>query len=309
MNWLDIVILILVLGLGFMGYRQGVIRLLFTLAGGIVGLVLAGRLWGEVAPVIPIDNEGVQKLAAFAVIVIVVLIIASIVAKIVKGVLKILLLGWVDGLAGAVIGITLGAFAATAFVAAAGIVPSEKVQTAVEESTMAEPLIDNLDFVLALLPGEFGDVKDLLEKGKSLTSLLSKGAELLEQGEQLQKLIEQGQALAGTGDGLLIAWEGLDDYEGSTIRAMFEPEDGGDAIGPFNANVQDDGTAALRAGSGYDATVSYDVYYYIDGNDNGECDESSSDVRRVESAGAGDEVMGVAFSEGESAVEDICSHF
>jgi hypothetical protein len=78
-------------------------------------------------------------------------------------VLTVLLLRWVDGLAGAVIGLVIGGIAATAFVSAAGIVPSDTVQEAVDESTLAEPLVDNMGFVFALLPDQFDDVKDLFD--------------------------------------------------------------------------------------------------------------------------------------------------
>ena len=106
MNWVDIVILVLVIGLGFMGWRNGVIRLVFTLIGGIVGLVLAGQLFDDLAPLVPIgDKEGVQQLIAFGVIFLAVLIGAWIAARLVKAVLTILLLGWVDSLAGLAIGV------------------------------------------------------------------------------------------------------------------------------------------------------------------------------------------------------------
>ena len=114
--------MILVLGLGFMGWRNGVIKVTFTLIGGIVGLVLAGRLWSDVAEVLPIDNESVAKIAAFVLILAVVTIAAAIAARIIKTILKIAFLGWVDGLAGLAIGLLLGAIAATAVVSAAGAV-------------------------------------------------------------------------------------------------------------------------------------------------------------------------------------------
>ena len=186
-----------------MGWRNGVIKVTFTLIGSIVGLVLAGRLWSDVAEMLPIDNESVAKIAAFVLILAVVTIAAAIAARIIKTILKIAFLGWVDGLAGLAIGLLLGAIAATAVVSAAGIVPSDSVQEAVRESTLAEPLIENMDIVFALLPEEFDDVKDLFSKGKDL---LDKGTTLLEDSDKLQDLIEQSPELleaAGSVDALL----------------------------------------------------------------------------------------------------------
>ncbi len=182
-----------------MGWRNGVIKIAFTLIGGIVGLVLAGRLWSDVAAVLPIDNESVAKIAAFVLILAVMMIAAAIAAKIIKTILKIVFLGWVDGLAGLAIGLLLGAIAATAVVSAAGIVPSASVQDAVDESTLAEPLIENMDIVFALLPEEFDDVKDLFSTGKNL---LDKGASLLEDSGELQDLIEQNSELLEAAGGV-----------------------------------------------------------------------------------------------------------
>lgn len=187
------------LGLGFMGWRNGVIKIAFTLTGGIVGLVLAGRLWSDVAEVLPIDNESVAKIAAFVLILAAMMIAAAIAAKIIKTILKIVLLGWVDGLAGLAIGLLLGAIAATAVVSAAGIVPSASVQDAVDESALAEPLIENMDIVFALLPEEFDDVKDLFSTGKNL---LDKGATLLEDSGEFQDLIEQPSELVEAAGGV-----------------------------------------------------------------------------------------------------------
>ena len=192
MNWVDIVVLILVVGLGLFGWRSGVIKIAFTLVGGIVGLVLAGRLWNDVAEVLPITNESLSKIAAFVLILFVVMIIAWISSRILKTFLKLLLLGWVDGLAGAAIGLLLGGLAATAVVSAAGIVPSNSVQQAVDDSTLAKPLIENMGFVYALLPSEFDSVKDLVGQGKNL---IDSGASLLEQTGQLQTLLSQGAGL------------------------------------------------------------------------------------------------------------------
>lgn len=193
MNWLDIVILIVIALPTFMGWKNGIIRLISTLAGGIVGLILAGQFFKDLAPAIPAgDNEGVQQLIAFGVIVIVVLAAAWIAARILKTVLSILFLGWVDGLVGAAIGLLLGAFTATALISAAGIVPSDSVRQAVAESSLSEPLSDNLGFIRGLLPSEFDAVQDLIDQGKGL---LDQGQDLLDQGEQLQDLVDQGQGL------------------------------------------------------------------------------------------------------------------
>jgi membrane protein required for colicin V production len=170
MNWVDIVILVLVVGLGFMGWRNGVIRWVFTLAGFIVGALLAGRMYKDLAPSIPVaDSEAVQQLVAFAGIFLVVMIVAWVAARILKTVMSVLLLGWVDSLAGLAVGVITGAFAATAIISAIGIVPSDTLKQAVVDSSLAEPLSTNLSFVRGFLPDEFDQIDKLFELKDSLT--------------------------------------------------------------------------------------------------------------------------------------------
>ena len=170
MNWVDIVILVLVVGLGFMGWRNGVIRWVFTLAGFIVGAVLAGRMYKDLASSVAVgDSEAVQQLVAFAAIFLVVMTVGWVAARILKTVMSVLLLGWVDSLAGLAVGAITGAFAATAIISAMGIVPSDTLKQAVVDSSLAEPLSDNLGFVRGFLPDEFDQIDKLFELKDSLT--------------------------------------------------------------------------------------------------------------------------------------------
>lgn len=162
MNWVDIVIIVFVIGLGFLGWRNGLIRWAFTLIGGIIGVVLAGRLYKTVAPLIPLDSEGMQQIAGFAAVFLAVMIGSWVLAKVIKTMLNMLMLGWVDNGAGAVLGLLAGAIAATAVISAMGIVPSDALQTAVNDSTLAGPLVRNMGIVLAFLPSEFQAIKGLL---------------------------------------------------------------------------------------------------------------------------------------------------
>lgn len=325
MNWVDIVIAILVLGLGFMGWRNGVIKLIFTLVGGIVGLVLAGQLWEQVADVLPIDNESFAKIAAFVAILAVVMIIAWIAARIVKTMLKVLLLGWVDGLAGAAIGLLIGGIAATAVVSAAGIVPSDSVQEAVDESTLAAPLIENMGIVYTFLPAEFDSVKDLVSKGKELldqgaslledsgqiADILSQGTDLLEQAGGLEDLISKAQGLkdlAGAdADGVVVGFTGLTAFGGAPLLAVFEDPDGG-VLGPLTTDVLTGGFAVLPV-EGLTADVAYTMTYYVDANDNGDCDDDEEDVKGTLTLAAGATEAGVTYAGDDGSGDGLCDAF
>mgnify|MGYP002639976439 CR=1 FL=1 len=325
MNWVDIVIVLLVLGLGFMGWRNGVIKLIFTLIGGIIGLVLAGQLWEQVADLLPIDNESFAKIAAFVAILAAALIISMIVSKIVKSMLKVLLLGWVDGLAGAAIGLLLGGIAATAVVSAAGIVPSDSVQKAVNESTLAEPLIENMGIVYTFLPGEFDSVKDLVSKGKDLlaqgTSLLensgqiadilSQGTDLLEQAGGLEDLISKAQGLkdlAGAdANGVVVGFTGLAAFGGAPLLAVFEDPDGG-VLGPLSTDVLTGGFAVLPV-EGLTPDVAYTMTYYVDTNENGDCDDDEEDVKGTLTLAAGATEAGVTYAGADGSGDGLCEAF
>jgi membrane protein required for colicin V production len=169
MNWVDIVIIVLVAGFGFLGWRNGVIRWAFTVAGVIAGVVLAGQFYDELAPVMAFtDSEGIRKVVAFAAVFIAVMIGAWLIARILRTVLKVLLLGWVDSLAGLALGVVGGALAASALLTAFGVVPVGSLQDAVASSTLAEPLLRSTGFIRAFLPAEFDAIKDLIDQGVQL---------------------------------------------------------------------------------------------------------------------------------------------
>ena len=317
MNWVDIVIIVLVLGLGLFGWRSGVIKIAFTLVGGVLGLILAGRLWDDVADVLPIGNESLAKIAGFVLILVVVSVAAWIAGRVLKAFLKLLLLGWVDGLAGAAIGLLLGGLAATAVVSAAGIVPSDSVQRAVDDATLAEPLIENMGFVFALLPSEFDSVKDLVSKGKDLIDqgadfleqssqlqqLISRGAGLLEQAGNLEQIIEQAQSLTGGESDLVVGFNGLDSFPGAPLRAVLKPATGA-TLGPLSSTVLASGVAVLAV-QGTDSSRGYTLHYYVDADDNGSC--GGSDPTGTAAVAAGATELGIAHS--GSAGEGVCAEF
>ena len=294
MNWVDIMVLVLVLGAGFMGWRNGVIRWAFTLIGGIFGVILAGQLYKTLAPAVPFgDSDAVKQLVAFGVIFVAVMIGAWIAARIVKATLKVLLLGWVDSVAGLALGVAAGAVAATAIISVMGSLPVGRVQDAVNASTLAEPLSENLGFVRSFLPEEFDQIQQLWDLKDSLEG-------------RLGGLVDQAGGLLAGGSVFAIGLQGLDDFAGATIYAVFEPRPSGETLGPITTVVQDDGTAAILAA--IDGEVTYDVYYYVDGNDNGTCDEADADVKRHAVAEAGAEAIGVSYIGRDIDTEGICAH-
>jgi membrane protein required for colicin V production len=162
MNWLDIVIIVVVVIAALVGLRVGIIKTLLSVAGVVVGVVLAGRfspwLGGRLTF---ISSTGVAKVAAFAIILVVVIIIFLVAAVLLNKILSAMLLGWVNRLGGAV----LGLFLAEVF---CGAVLTMWVKflgagSTVQDSVMARFLLDSFPVVLGLLPSDFDSVRSFFK--------------------------------------------------------------------------------------------------------------------------------------------------
>ncbi|MCJ7604932.1 MAG: CvpA family protein [Dehalococcoidales bacterium] len=162
MNWLDIVILILIVIPTLIGLKNGIVKALFTVAGVIVGVILAGRFSNSLGEAMGfISDPGWAKVVAYAIILVVVMVVASIGAKFVKNVLSAILLNWVNRLGGAILGLFLGIFFCGGVLSmwVTFLSPGETVSN----SFLAKFLLDTFPVVLGLLPAEFDAVKDFFQ--------------------------------------------------------------------------------------------------------------------------------------------------
>ncbi len=162
MNWLDIVLLILIVVPTLIGLKNGIVKAAFTVAGMVIGIVLASRFSTQLGEAMTfISDPGWAKILAFAIIFIVIMVIAGIGAKLVKNVLSAIMLNWVNRLGGAVLGLVLG-------VLFCGAILSIWVQylgagDTVTNSALAAFLLDKFPIILGLLPAEFNGVKDFFQ--------------------------------------------------------------------------------------------------------------------------------------------------
>ena len=110
MNTIDIVILILLLIGGLNGLRQGFIKAFANLVGWIFALIVAAKYATVLAPSMSAlsSDPVVQKIAAFAFIVLVIVVLTWIVTAILNSVLKSLKLGPLNRLAGGAFGTLKG---------------------------------------------------------------------------------------------------------------------------------------------------------------------------------------------------------
>jgi membrane protein required for colicin V production len=169
MNWVDIAIIVVLVLLAFFGLRQGLVRTVALLVGIVFGVVLAGQ-WDKVLASRLFPEAAWGQIVSFAVILIAILIASSIVGRILQQVLRFMMLGWLDKLAGAAFGLLVGIFligGLLAVAAKAGEIPIVGqplggVKGAIQDSSLAQLITDQIPLVRGLLPEEFDQALDII---------------------------------------------------------------------------------------------------------------------------------------------------
>ena len=158
MNWLDILILVGLTVPAFVGLRRGLIKSALSLAGIIIGVVLAGNFYQSFSKTLAfIHNEDAANIIAFVLILVAVMAIAAVLACLLKSAARVVMLGWVDNVGGAVFGLLMGAILWGAILAIWVKLFDSELVTA---SLLASVLLDKFPLVLGLLPGEFDAIRD-----------------------------------------------------------------------------------------------------------------------------------------------------
>ena len=158
MNWLDIVIIVAIAITTFLGLKIGIIKAVLSLAGLIVGVILAGHYNIPLSHQLAfIPGENVAKAVAFAIILIGVMVIAVVLARLLKWATSAVMLGWVNQLGGAIFGLVLGAIFCSALLTI--WVKWLGIGSTITESIVAAVLLDKFPLILALLPDEFDAIR------------------------------------------------------------------------------------------------------------------------------------------------------
>ncbi len=162
MNWLDIAILVVLAIAIFLGLKIGVIKTALSLAGLIVGIILAGRYYTPLAKQLTfISQDSVAQAVAFAIILIGVMIVAGVLARLLKWATSVVMLGWVNHLGGAVFGLVLGVLLCGVLLAT--WVKFLGIAEVINESSLSVILLDRIPAVLALLPEEFDAIRSFFQ--------------------------------------------------------------------------------------------------------------------------------------------------
>jgi membrane protein required for colicin V production len=161
MNWLDIVIIVVLIISALIGLRAGLIKAVLSLAGLIIGVLLAGRFYVPLSEQLTfIPQAGLAKVVAFAIILVAVMLIAAIVAALLKWTVSLMMLGWLNRLGGAFFCFLLGAI----FCAALLAIMAKFLGTGIiAESGLATILLDRFPLILGLLPAEFDGIRSFFQ--------------------------------------------------------------------------------------------------------------------------------------------------
>ena len=158
MNWVDLEIAGVIAWSTFSAFRAGLIRVVISLISTLVGAVLAGRLYAQLAGNIDFlaASPEVRNLLAFVAIFGGLVVLGQVLAAVLRTASSLLFLGPIDHLGGAVAGLVQGLlvvelllFAVTTFPATDGLARG------LEGSTLAPVFIKQIPIFERLLPVEF----------------------------------------------------------------------------------------------------------------------------------------------------------
>ncbi len=110
-NWIDVSIMIIILLNMIIGIRRGILRGIINLIGVITAIFLAIFWFKEVGEYISLHSQLIREIAnilGFALIFLGIYLIARIIEMFFKKIFSLLFVSWIDGLGGALFGLTKG---------------------------------------------------------------------------------------------------------------------------------------------------------------------------------------------------------
>ena len=157
MNWLDFAIIFVIIGFVVGAYAAGLIRDAVTLVAAILGIVVAGLLYDDLAADILVfmNDEDAAQAISFLILVGAVYLFGQIIALMLSRTASLLMLGWADHAGGAVFGFLKGLIVVQALLIVLAAYPSLGMKDAVAGSQLAPYFVDDVDVLLWVLPDNF----------------------------------------------------------------------------------------------------------------------------------------------------------
>ncbi|MSQ40180.1 MAG: CvpA family protein [Dehalococcoidia bacterium] len=154
MNWLDIAFLVALVVLIIVGWQTGFTWALVAAGGALAGVFVAGRYQREGAQTLSnvIASDAVATFIAFALVFLATMLVALLIGWAIRRLLKLVFLGWVDNLVGALLGLLVGLALVTVLTLAGCHLPLGVLTRAVDGSAVAQNLTG---LARDILPQEF----------------------------------------------------------------------------------------------------------------------------------------------------------
>ncbi|MEX2373232.1 MAG: CvpA family protein [Dehalococcoidia bacterium] len=166
MNWIDLLIVGIVAWTTFVGFSSGLIRQMVWLIAILLGILLAGALYDDLAANLDfvIDDATTRNLIAFGAIVGGAVVAGTVIGQVLKTTASLLMLGPLDHIGGAVLGLIRGVIYVQVALFALAVYPdNETLGRGIEGSALAPFFLEDAGFIGAVLPSEFDDPLEQLE--------------------------------------------------------------------------------------------------------------------------------------------------
>ena len=167
MNWLDAAIVVVWLFFIVTAFQNGFIREVIGLGTTVIGLILAGLFYDDLADALlkSIDNETTKDMIAFTIIFVTTIVLGQLLAMLVHPAIALMQLGVADQLAGAVAGAIKGSVIITGMLVLLVTYPVYDMDQRIADSEFAELMLDTATPVLRLLPQVFDNAVDAFTTG------------------------------------------------------------------------------------------------------------------------------------------------
>ncbi len=162
MNWLDIVIVLVIVFFASSAFRAGLIREVVTLVSVAVGVVIAGLFYDDLARdvLVFIDNEKTALIVSFLVLLGAVYLAGQLIAVMLKQAASLLFLGWADHAGGALFGLIKGLIVVEVLLILLVTYPQLGLKSDIDGSALASRFLDAAPLLLLVLPNEFEQAVD-----------------------------------------------------------------------------------------------------------------------------------------------------
>lgn len=162
MNWLDAVIIIVFIWFTITAFGAGFIRETVTIFSAILGVVLAGLFYKDLADDVLtfVDDENAALIIAFAAIFVATAAAGHLAATLLKPTVAVLQLGIVDQLAGAVFGFAKAMVFVEIFLIVFVTYDELGLRDAIDDSFFGSFIVEGIPILLRILPGEFETAVD-----------------------------------------------------------------------------------------------------------------------------------------------------